>query len=281
MKKIYLIFFILIGNAISVHAQTEWAAGPYAAGMGGCSGLQGRNWSLFNNPAGLAEDSFTSISFYSENRFLQSGLNRGQLAVSHHTSQGTLGIGFSTFGNEVFHRQQISVGMGRALGKSIHVGIGLHYLMTKMGFFGNLHSLAAGIGIQYKLTPQVQIGVYVFNPNRSRIGAGRDERHPSLFRSSIMWIVNSALTLRAESDLALDLGPVWKGGAEYHITKEITLRGGFSTQPISISMGASFIWKKLEFSASVGYHPNLGPIPGLGGLYTYNPSQKITNNTPR
>lgn len=260
-----LLTLIFIFWGLLTHAQTEWPAGGVASGMGGVSSITSDAWSVFNNPGTLGGIKHHIISFYSENRFLMAGLNRGQFSVALPTKQGTISLGFSHFGNNVFNRQQLALGFGRALGRTLQVGIGLHYIQTRMGLFGNLPSVGASIGISYPVTPQVQIGVHIFNPNQSRIGPGKEERHPTYFRSGFQWKINSQLKLAAETDFILKNGMTWKVGSEYKISKEFFWRAGINYRPFSFTLGAAFHIKNIQLDISTGYFPILGMVPGFGG----------------
>ncbi|OQX78276.1 MAG: hypothetical protein B6D61_05925 [Bacteroidetes bacterium 4484_249] len=271
------VFFSGIINA----SDNNVAIGGRSAGIGNASVTLNDFWSVHNNQAGLAGYDQISAGFYYENRFLVKELGRSAGAFILPTKSGVFGLNFNYFGYSQYNEKKIGLAYARAFGKYFSAGIQLDYLSTAIAEdYGSKSSVTFEIGVRSEITENLVVAAHVFNPIRVKLEAEFDERIPVIFKFGASYSISEKLIIAVETEKDTDFKPLFRGGIEYIIIEQATVRIGYSTMPSTTgsdnfniasvyTFGFGLHFKKLliDFSASV--HQTLGWSPQVSFIYTF------------
>lgn len=225
--------------------------GARSAGMAYASAGLADEWSVFNNPAGVAAASQPSAFFAYEVRPALKGTNRTAAGVQTKLGWGATALGVFRFGDDVYSEQSVSAAFGNRFGIA-SLGLRLSYVQYRTQGFGTAGALSLTFGGQATLTDKVIVGAYMVNLNQAKLSG--EERLPTLMLAGITILPSGDLTLSTEVEKDLDYPLTWKTGAEYSFRKKFFARTGFSLWPQSgfFSVGFRKNRLQLDYSAQVG-----------------------------
>jgi len=136
---------------------------------------------------------------------------------------------------------------------------------------------AVGLGgLQAELIDNLNMGIHIFNPTRTRIleyniqEETRTERIPTIIRFGLSYSFSDKVMIAAETEKDIFYEQVFKAGIEYRPIDILYLRGGIASDPIYNTFGfglehSNFI---LDFAASK--HQVLGYTTQISMVYVFN-----------
>lgn len=285
-KLRYLIFNAIVTFGLIIIPWVSNGAnsptGGRSAGLANASVCLSDFWSIQNNQAGLAAYNKIAGGFAYENNFLvkELGLKSGAFVLPVHF--GSFGLSFQHFGYSSYSRSKLGLAYARKLGDSFSVGIQLDYLTTKIGEdYGSKNNLTFEIGILTNLTTDLVLGAHVFNPLNVKLEDEFNERIPAIYKLGLAYSLTDELLITIESEKNMDFKPLVRGGVEYKLAKQASVRIGYSSVPaksgsenFSISSEMTFGFGldlqrfKLDFAAS--WHQTLGWSPTVSFIFNFN-----------
>jgi len=267
MRKGFLLFvFLYRGIAFGGNENIGGAAASNA--MGGASVCTADLWSIQNNQAGLARLKSAEAGVFTERRYMLSQLSNNALAFAVPTKQGTFGLSYSRFGYAQYNESKYAFAFAKGFGANFSAGLQIDYLTMHIGDnYGNRGTFTAEAGIQAKIVKGLVIGAHIYNPIRAKAASYNNERIPGIMRLGLKYDFSEKVCWNIETEKDIDHKAVFKTGIEYHLIKELYLRGGFSTNPMLTSFGFGLELKKFKLDFYNSFHPQLGYTPGLSMNY--------------
>jgi hypothetical protein len=127
---------------------------------------------------------------YAERRFMLKELNACAAAMAWPLKHSGAGIAINYFGSRQFNTSDISIGYGRALDENIAAGIQFNYTMVRAAGYGSSNMFNGGVGLLWRATDKVYVGMHVDNPAGSRFGENAQEKTAFVYRGGVGYEAN-------------------------------------------------------------------------------------------
>jgi hypothetical protein len=267
---ITLLLLVMVINLPTIRLNAQGltgAAGAEAWMTGGSSVTQINSWSGMNNPAALAFQTFHQVGLYAEQRFMMNEQRVANISGSFNTRWITLGAHIHQFGYELFNQQRVGVTFGRVLTEQFSLGAGVEYVITNISEYGNEGAAVATLGAYFKATEKLSLGVYIFNPTRSKYTLALSDPIPTFARAGAHYQLAKRVKLTLEAEQQLNFAPVWRGGIRYQLSDVLELAVGGASNPAYFTSGCRLQLRKLKFDLATSFHEVLGFTPHLGLSY--------------
>jgi len=266
--KIYLTFIFIFLILLVWAGNDNNPVGGRSAGMGYTSTAIADPWSVHNNQAGIGYMKNIFAGVYYESRFLINELSTKSAIVLLPTQSGVFGLDMNYYGYDKYNETKIGLAYGKAFGEKLSAGVQFDYLNTHIADnYGNKGGVTFEVGLLSKLNKSLFIGAHVFNPIKIKIADYGDERVPTIIKIGMMYNLSTKVLVNTEVEKNITYKPVFKGGVEYHIIKEIYLRAGISTNPVLNTFGVGLELKKLKIDIASSIHQVFGYSPQVSLLY--------------
>jgi hypothetical protein len=238
-------------------------------GMANNRVMLANQWSGLNNPAGLAGINTSCFGLYYENYFGIPELGMGAFSCGIPARTGAYGISFMSFGYSLFRQSQASLSYGKAFGKNLRAGIGLHYLVIGQPVdYGNLFALVPSLGIQMLPVSGLTLGIYVFNPAGQQYVPSGYLNIPAIFRTGVGYTLGREVLLCAEIEKISKEKAKYYGGVEITLQKVVFIRFGVTSGRFpGFSFGIGYRNRHMSIDMAITRHPVLGFSPALGLSY--------------
>jgi len=271
MKPVYLFLTVFLFFSLKAYPSGDKVvAGARAMGMGGIGVTQNGLWSVYNNQAGLAQISQTTVGVHFSNRYLLGSLSDQILGVAIPTKFGVIGGSFYHFGNANYNEIKAGLAYARSFGDRFSFGLQLDYWRFSLAEdYGNKQAITFEAGIQAKLTDELTLGAQVYNPVRAKISDYADERIPLEYSLGLAYAVNSNFTAAFQVSKQENFGARAHAGIEYLFGKGFYARAGFISNPAEYTFGFGFLLKKLQIDFGTGIHSTLGYSPSVSLIYSF------------
>ncbi|MDR2064692.1 MAG: hypothetical protein LBP85_03145 [Prevotellaceae bacterium] len=270
--KIHITLALCCVFAITANAQDNThAIGARAAGMGNAGVATVDIWSTVNNQAALTLLSSTEISAFYKNNFGISELSLSALSVAVPVKTGVLGGSVAHFGFSEYSETKISLAYAKRLWKMFSLSVQINYnSLNFTNAYQNTTAVSGEVGLFARLADNLYAGAHVFNPTKSSLSLETKERLPVRYKTGIMYKPISSLLFCA--DFVYDSGNSisFCGGTEYYILSQLCLRAGVSTNPELFTVGAGYIYKRINFDVAFNYHNVLGYTSCISISYKLN-----------
>jgi hypothetical protein len=279
MKGRIIFCFIFLGSHFVDAAGDRTVAGGRAAAMGTTSVTLPDEWSANNNQAGLAWCSRFGAGIYYESRYLLKDLSREVIALTLPAGHGAFGISIDQFGFSLYSEMNAGLAYGMRLTKWFAAGVRVNYLRLHIadGFKDN-HVVSCAIGLQFRASEHLWLGLHVDNPVPVKLSAGSHERLPTIMQFGISWRITEDLHADLEVEKYLVHKPVLKGGIEYRPAKLLFLRMGLLSNPATFTFGFGLEFGNLQFDIASSYHLVLGYSPQASIIYSFGKKKKAMDN---
>lgn len=268
MKKIVCAIFYAGVCAVVFAGEDNNPVGARSAAMSNASVSLSDVWSTQHNQAGLGFVRNVSAGLYYENKFMlnELGVKAGAFALP--IKGGTFGLLVSSFGYHLYTENKCALSFAKAFGEKISIGVAMDYMNVLIGDgYGRKDMLVAEMGILSKPFKKMTIGVHVYNPTRTKIADYNGEHIPTIFRLGGNYAFSDKVLLAIETEKDIASNAIFKSGIEYKPIKELYLRTGISTNPVSSSFGFGIYLKSFQLDLSTNYHQILGLSPQFGLTY--------------
>jgi len=220
-------------------------------------------WAVFDNPAGIAEQSSFEAGISYHTAFLLQELSDKSLAVV--VPMGNVGIaalGYQQFGYALYKEQHGSLVYSRTFGGVVNAGIRFDYLTTKFGNdYGATTAVTGSAGLIARVTENVRIGLSVFNPQKVKFSANGTERYPANVLAGASWNFGGLTELGFGISKTSGNKEILQCKLNYMVSKKFLLYAGVANGAESFSFGYAFQFGKMNISMSSGYNFLLGFTP--------------------
>ena len=268
MKKLLLLFlffptFVFAGND-NIHF------GGRSAGMGHASITLSDVWSSHHNQAGLGWLTKAEAGVFAQNRFLVREMNYMGFAYAHPLNSGAFALSFTNFGYSQYGESKLGLGYGLKFSDRLTGGVQINYHNTRIGNnYGSASVLSTEMGMQAKITSNLELGMHLFNPTQAKLNDFNDERIPTIMRLGMAYTFSNKVFVTMEAEKDIDFPANFKAGIEYKANNKIYLRGGIGAAPTAATFGVGVYHKGLKLDLASSYHQVLGFIPEVSLTYVF------------
>jgi len=278
----YLYFFLITASFTQTVSDYAYTSAQVSAMAGAVVAENGNNWSIFHNPAGIAEIDEIRFSVGGGDIFGYSWLPASHLSgIVPIYVFGHIGFGYKQFktkidGTTLSTEETISVAHAFNLqkDKNSHMAIGYtaNFFRWDMGKsagtegngengleLGSVNTITVDIGILASLREKYRFGVYIININSGAIGKGITRQIlPRRINLGITYkpILNLATSIVAERLLDNDDLQI-KGAIRYGLNSFLEIYVGAQTKPSRFGIGTTFTLQSQSISYGLLTHPVL------------------------
>ena len=267
LRLLCLVALLLLG-AGPARAQlvplAEGGARTLALGRA-ATALRGDVWAHYN-PASPAALPGRAASAFASQAFGLSELRVGAVAYAEPTRWGTFAATARTYGFEDFRETHFGLGYARAVpisaSRSIHVGASVGYTTVAITDYGSAGAFGISAGALMEVLPGLDFGFHAYNLNRPEFSQF-DPLWSGLNVGLAYRPVEQALVLLSV-DKDVDFPISFRGGVEVQPVDVLSLRAGFTTEPVRFSTGVGVAVGILRADVAAERHEVLGWTPAFG-----------------
>lgn len=212
---------------------------------------------IFVNCSGLAQIERPGLSLYYFHPFGLKEISSGAFTAILPSKVGHFGAGFTSYGNEIYNEQTVSISFARSVRKKVFLGLNFHYMKLQINGYGSNFSRAFDFGFLVKLTESFHWGFSATNLNRARVGSA-DEHLPQTLSSGFSLRPARDLIFNMDIFKDIDFPAEFRCGIEYRVFNRIALRSGITTQPENFCAGLGFTFSYFTVDYGMMSHTDLG-----------------------
>ena len=265
-------FLLIAAVFVSLHTKLNAQYNPGAKQISMSNSdvaLSNDVFSLFNNPAGLAQMNWRELGiYYSPSPFGFSELANGFIAYHEPFDFGSLGVGAMTYGFELYRENKISIGFSYNYLNKFFAGAAVNLHTVSIENYGSDNTFYLNIGGLFYLTQYFRLGFSVQNLNRASFGNEKDNI-PLIYNTGFSYGVMEDLTfnLAVEKDIRYNYS--LRGAIEYYLLEYLSLRSGFSNEPSSYSAGIGINYSYFSLDYAFLTHTDLGLTHQAGLIISF------------
>lgn len=272
----WLVVAAVLGRAAPVHAVfDDLEVSPRARALGGSyAGVTGDAYSIFYNPAGLADLEQRDLrgSYFQP---FDLGFHRANAAAFAMPLRdwGTFGVGFSDYRAE-YEGTTLSVERTFAFSHALKLMEDLSSSLA-FGYNVNLYNLdyptfslsgldlgtqvvlGLDVGFVARLRERTTAGVFAKNVNNPGIGDPVEDDLPQRVSGGFAYRPYDGVITAAEIEKKLGDDIQFHGGVEMQILEPLKLRFGAQTKPNLFDVGVGLEWQKVQVDLTWTHHPVL------------------------
>jgi hypothetical protein len=259
--------------AWSIHAYAQSSPtdiGARAQALGYAASCLSDAWSIWNNPAGLANQQKTVAACTYDAFAGFSPFNRMAAVVALPTSRGTLGAGIYRFGDNLYNEHLLTAAVANTLGIA-SLGGRIQYIQYHADGLGTRGFISLGIGSITQLTPTLQVGAHISNLLQPVIDTENNEQLPTRLTLGTNITLSENVQWATEATQDLGYATTWKTGLEYTVQKTFILRIGLNLSPNAYFAG--FGYRRQRFLIDYAFQH----LPGLGTRHQATVGYCLTN----
>jgi hypothetical protein len=222
--------------------------------------------SITENTAILPEDKAVRISSGVVNNYSIPQLNLFSLRLRKKIGEGSsFTAAVLGDGNNILNRRFYELGLGKSLGKKFSAGIRLVFCQWIPGdaYYSKSSSVIPEISLYSNPFPGIYFGALIRNPVRVRMNAIESSRLPAEIQNGICCRLSDKIHLTGSLHQASDRPLSWHSGVEYAIIENLSLRTGYSSRPVSQSIGFGLRMVKMNLDIALFTHAQLGNSGGI------------------
>ena len=256
MRIIFTLFFLSILN-LTILAQFNPGARQISLANSDVA-LANDVFTLFNNPAGLAQLNWKEIGiYYSPAPFGLTELANGYVAYQQPFSFGSLGIGGMTYGFDLYRETKIILGYSYNYDNIFFVGAAANYHSYSIQNYGSTGVFYFNLGALVYILDNLRWGFSTSNVNRATV-ADQDDQIPVILSTGFSFDIlnNFSLNFALEKDIRYD--PSISFGIDYDIIEYLSLRLGGANNPSRFSAGVGINYSIVSLDYAFFTHSDLG-----------------------
>jgi hypothetical protein len=226
-------------------------------------------FSLFNNPAGLAQLNWREVGiYYSPAPFGLAELSNGYVAYHEPFNFGSIGIGGMTYGFDLYRESKVVLGYSYNYENILFAGLTINYHSYSIQNYGSTSAFYINAGGLVYILDELRWGFFVNNLNRASV-ADIDDQIPMVFATGLSFdiIQNFSLNFALEKDIRFN--PSVQFGIEYDIIEYLSLRAGTSNDPSRFTAGIGINYSIFSLDYAFFTHQDLGLTHQAGIILSF------------
>lgn len=274
-----LFYTIIIICSITFSAYSQYNPGAKQISLSNSDvALSNDVFSLFNNPAGLAQMNWREVGiYYSPAPFGMSELANGYFAYHEPSSIGSFALGGMSYGFDLYKENRIILGYSYNYENKFFVGAAINYQTVAIENYGNDGTIFFNIGGVAYITNDLRLGFSVFNINHATIG-NEDNQIPMLFNAGLSYDALNELTVNFAIEKDINFKPSLQFGINYDIVEYLSLRSGFSNEPSRYSAGIGINYSMFSLDYAMFTHNELGLTHQAGIIISFGRNDTRNNS---
>jgi hypothetical protein len=253
-----LFHFLIIFSFISVSLGQMNPGAKQIAMSNSDVALSDDVFSLFNNPAGLAQLNWRELGlYYSPAPFGFNELANGYIAYTEPLGFGSAGIGAMTYGFELYRESRLLLSFSTLYMNKFFAGVSFNYHIVSIQGYGSKSVIYLNAGSLGYLTDELRIGFFIQNINQASF-TSKEDQIPILLNAGVSYNIyyNLSLNFAVEKDIRYNASV--KSGINFDLIDNLSLRIGFANEPAEFSFGIGIHYSYFNFDYAVFSHPDLG-----------------------
>lgn len=226
-------------------------------------------FSLFSNPAGLAQLNWREVGvYYSPAPFGLTELSNGYVAYEEPFSFGTLAIGGMTYGFDLYRESKVLLGYSYNYQNILFAGATINYHNFSIQKYGSIGVFYFNAGGLVYLLDELRWGFLVTNINRASV-ADIDDQIPMVLSTGFSFDIldNFSLNFALEKDIRYN--PSVQFGIDYDIIEYLSIRVGASNEPSRFTAGLGINYSIFSLDYAFFTHPDLGLTHQAGIILSF------------
>jgi hypothetical protein len=226
-------------------------------------------FSLFSNPAGLAQLNWREVGiYYSPAPFGLTELSNGYVAYHDPFSFGSISIGGMTYGFDLYRESRIALGYAYNYQNILFAGVAINYHSYSIQNYGSTGAFYLNLGGLVYILDELRWGFAVNNLNRASV-ADIDDQIPMTFLTGFSYDIlqNFSLNFALEKDIRYN--PSIQFGIEYDIIEYLSLRAGTSNDPSRFTAGVGINYSLFSLDYAFFTHQDLGLTHQAGIILSF------------
>lgn len=270
-KTIVIVLLLFTLHSKSYATNYLISGGGRANSMGKAGAALIGNWGTFNNQAATAFETDLSLMSYCENRFGLKEFSAFLAAAVIPTSQGNITTSITYFGLEIYNEQKIGLGYTRRFSDNFSLALQFDLLGLSIPATGvSEHNITFEVGLIYKPTPKLNIGLHIFNPTQIKLSQSTDNTEvPQISRLGLSFKLSENFLIASEIEHSSETDINIKGGLEYYLFDWLAIRSGYYDKPQTCTFGMGFKSKKLMVDLAYQLSNSRNKTPGISIRYYF------------
>ncbi|MCU0364981.1 MAG: hypothetical protein MUE93_04840 [Ignavibacteriaceae bacterium] len=267
MRKVFSLYLLLILNSL-IYPQYNPGARQISMANSDAA-LANDVFSLFSNPAGLAQLNWREVGiYYSPAPFGLTELSNGYVAYNEPFNFGSLSIGGMTYGFDLYRESKVVLGYAYNYENILFAGATLNYHTYSIQNYGSTSAFYLNVGGLVYILDELRWGFAVTNLNRASI-ADIDDQIPMVLLTGLSYDIlqNFSLNFALEKDIRFN--PSVQIGIEYDIIEYLSLRAGTSNDPSRFSAGVGINYSIFSLDYAFFTHQDLGLTHQAGIILSF------------
>jgi len=226
-------------------------------------------FSLFNNPAGLAQLNWREVGiYYSPAPFGLTELANGYVAYHEPFNFGSLAIGGMTYGFELYRESKVLISYSYNYDNIFFAGAVLNYHNYSIKNYGSTGVFYLNLGGLVYILNEIRWGFLVTNINKASV-AEFDDQIPMILSTGFSFDIldNFSLNFSLEKDIRYN--PSVQFGIDYDLIEYLSLRIGASNEPSRFSTGLGINYSVFSLDYAFFTHPDLGLTHQAGIILSF------------
>lgn len=275
-----LLIFLLTPVSLLIAGNDPTLLGARGIGLGRAyTAINGDLWAMSYNPAGLTFLPSAQAGFYTERRFgLKELLYGGASFAMPLKDRHYVGAEIGSFGFSNYRENKIGLTYATYFLDKLSIGTKINVANINIPDLGSSMTAWADIGLNVKVTRNIQIGASAYNVTQSKIKTQNGKQNiPTVLSTGICYTPSDKITIVADVQKDMTRPVSFRGGLEYKFYKGWCARVGAGTQPTLLTFGFGWQYKEMlsiDFSSSI--HQTLGYTPHLSMTYKFGKKVSVT-----
>ena len=276
MRVLFHLFIIVLWTSVSLGQMNP---GAKQISMSNSDvALSDDVFSIFNNPAGLAQLDWRELGlYYSPAPFGLNELANGYIAYGEPLGFGTAGIGVMTYGFELYRESRFLLSFSTLYQNKFFAGISFNYHIVSIRGYGDKSAFYFNAGSLGYLTNELRIGFFIQNINQASFTSNEDQI-PILLNAGVSYSINNYLSLNFAIEKDIRYKASVRSGINYDIIDNLSLRIGFANEPAEFSCGIGIHLSYFNFDYAIFTHPDLGLTHQAGIIISFEKEGNRTKN---
>jgi len=269
-----LLHTIIVICSLTLSAYSQYNPGAKQISLSNSDvALSNDVFSLFNNPAGLAQMNWREVGiYYSPAPFGLSELANGYAAYHEPTSIGSFALGGMSYGFDLYRESKVTLGYSYNYIDKFFAGVTFNYQTVSIQNYGNDGALFISFGGLAYVSNVFRLGFSIQNINRATFG-NEDDQIPMVFNTGLSYDVADELTVNFAIDKDIKYKASFQFGINYDIIEYLSLRIGFSNEPSKYSAGIGINYSMFSLDYAMFTHNDLGLTHQAGIIISFGREQ--------
>lgn len=261
MRLLLLLITFLFSSYLFGQSTLSYTGGASLGSLSYTSSSHRGVISLYGNPAGLTHLSNWGGDVGYARRFNLDELATINLAAGVKTSLGHFGLVATRFGSDAYSETKIGIAYARKLFANLSVGVNFDRIQYDASAYGNSSIYTFDVGVMSQLTPDLILGVSVFNPLALELNSTTVV--PARYVVGVDYKASSKSGVMADLEKRSDRDLEFKVSVYYDLLDELRLSAGAQVRNSAFHFGMLYRLGKLNVTGSFGIDNRIGNTPAV------------------